>query len=61
MGLGFGEEEVDVGGHDYVGEDVEGVADAGFFEDGEESVARLWCVEEWAFTEAVDVDGVEMA
>jgi hypothetical protein len=57
----FGEEEVDVVGHDHVSEDVEFVTVAGLIEDLEEGVSGLWGSEDGAVAEAGDSEEVVVA
>ena len=47
--------------HDDVAIDVDGVFEAGLFEDGEEGIAGFWRVEDGTFAEAVDADEVKVA
>lgn len=61
LGLGFGEEEVDVVGHDDVSEDLEFVTVTGFVEDLEEGVSGFGGAEDGAVTETGDGEEVVVA
>src|ERR1700722_10066915 len=61
MGRGFGEEEMDVLGHEDVGVQREVVGAAGSFDDLFEGVFNFGCFEVWKTTVATEGDEVKLA